>query len=248
MARFNMTAATVCALALAPCLGGCAAAIVGGMAAAGGVGYEAAQERGLNGAFDDVKLKTDIGSTLNGQYGEITSTVYWGRVLLTGSSPSQQQKSQAEQAVGQIPGVRAVYNEIVVGPPQVSWESAQDGWITTRVKSDLVFDADVRSGNYLIETDHRSVYLIGTARSQVELERATELARYVPGVQRVVSYVDIRQGAPDGATPPPPQAGPPQPAYAGAPSPAYAGPSSPAYAGPSSPPPSNAPIQVQRLP
>jgi hypothetical protein len=104
----------------------------------------------------------------------------------------------------------------------------------------LVFDADVRSGNYLIETDHRSVYLIGSARSPVELGRATELARYVPGVQRVVSYVDIRQGDPNGAMPPPPQAGSPPPAYAG--------PSSPGYAGPSSPPPSTAPIQVQRLP
>ena len=61
MARLNVTAAAVCALALAPCLGGCAAAIIGGMAAAGGVGYQAAQERGLNGTFDDVKLKTDIG-------------------------------------------------------------------------------------------------------------------------------------------------------------------------------------------
>ncbi|HXP04343.1 MAG TPA: BON domain-containing protein [Stellaceae bacterium] len=233
MARFNVTVAAVCALAFAPCLGGCAAAIIGGMAATGGVGYQAAQERGLNGAFDDVKLKTDISRALGGQYGDITVTVYWGRVLLTGSSPGPEQRSQAEQVVGQMPGVRAVYNEIVAGPPQSSWDMAQDGWITTRVKSDLVFDLDVRSGNYLIETDHRSVYLIGSARSQEELGRATELARYVPGVQRVVSYVEIRQGDPNAAMPPPsPQAGPPPPAYAG----------------PSGPPPSNAPIQVQKLP
>jgi osmotically-inducible protein OsmY len=247
MARFNVTVAAICALALAPCLGGCAAAIIGGMAATGGIGYQAAQERGLNGAFDDVKVKTDIVSALGTQYGDISATVYWGRVLLTGSSPSEQQKSQAAQIVGQLPGVRAVYNEIVAGPPQNSWDMAQDAWITTRVKSDLVFDADVRSGNYLIETDHRSVYLIGSARSQVELDRATQLARYVPGVQRVVSYVDIRQGDPNGAMPPPPQAGPPPPAYAGPSGPGYAGPSSPGYAGPPSPPP-NAPIQVQKLP
>jgi osmotically-inducible protein OsmY len=232
MARLNVTVAAICTLALAPCLGGCAAAIIGGMAATGGIGYQAAQERGLNGAFDDVKLKTDIGNSLGAQYGDITATVYWGRVLLTGSSPSDQQKSQAEQIVGQMPGVRTVYNEIVVGPPQSSWDMAQDGWITTRVKSDLVFDFDVRSGNYLIETDHRSVYLIGTARSQQELEHATELARYVPGVQRVVSYVDIRQGDPYGTPPPPPQASLSQPSYAG----------------PPGPPPSNAPIQVQKLP
>lgn len=239
MARFNVTVAAICTLALAPCLGGCAAAILGGMAATGGIGYQAAQERGLNGAFDDVKLKTDIGRALGAQYGDINATVYWGRVLLTGASPSDQQKSQAEQVVGQLPGVRAVYNEIVVGPPPSSWDMAQDGWITTRVKSDLVFDVDVRSGNYLIETDHRSVYLIGSARSQDELGRATELARYVPGVQRVVSYVEIRQGDPNAAMAPPPSGPPPSP---------QAGPPPPAYAGPSGPPPSNAPIQVQKLP
>jgi osmotically-inducible protein OsmY len=241
MARFHVTSAAVCALALAPCLGGCAAAIIGGMAATGGIGYQAAQERGLNGTFDDVKLKTDISRSLGAQYGDINATVYWGRVLLTGSSPSPEQKSQAEQVVSQLPGVRAVYNEIVVGPPSTTWDMAQDGWISTRVKSDLVLDADVRSGNYLIDTDHRSVYLIGSARSQDELARATELARYVPGVQRVVSYVEIRQGDPNGALPsPPPQASLSQPAYAG--------PSGPPPSGPSGPPPSRAPIQVQKLP
>ena len=131
------------------------------------------------------------------------------------------------------PGIRAVYNEIVVGPRESPWEIAQDGWITARVHSDLVFDADVRSGNYRIETDHKSVYLIGSARSQSELDRATQLARYVPGVERVVSYVDIRYGDPGGMRPGPAQAGIP-PASA--------------EISPSSPAPSSAPIQVQKLP
>jgi len=256
MARLNVTAAAVCALMLAPCLGGCAVAIVGGMAAAGGVGYEAAQERGLNGAFDDVKIKSDIGTRLAGQYGDITATVYWGRVLLTGSSPSDQQKSQAQQIVSQVPGVQTVYNEIVVGPTPNPWEIAQDGWITTQLKSQLVFDADVRSGNYLIVTDHHSVYLIGTARSQDELDRATQVARYVQGVARVVSYVEIRAGSPTGETPPPPNNPQPPPGVGQAPPPANYGPPPanygqappPANYGQSAPPSQNAPIQVQKLP
>ena len=60
-----------------------------GVAAAGGVGYEAAQERGLNGEYDDVKTKANIAGTLGAQYGDVTATVYWGRVLLTGSSPTK---------------------------------------------------------------------------------------------------------------------------------------------------------------
>ena len=41
-------------------LGGCPAAIVGGLAAAGGTGYAANQERGVGGTFDDVAIKTNI--------------------------------------------------------------------------------------------------------------------------------------------------------------------------------------------
>jgi osmotically-inducible protein OsmY len=238
MARFNSIVGLVCAAAVAPALGGCAAAIIGGMAGAGGIGYQAAQERGLNGAYDDAKMKAEIATQLGVQYGDITTTVYWGRVLLTGTSQSPQQKAQAEQIASAQPGVRAVYNEIVVGPPESAWEMTQDAMISTRVRSDLVFDADVRSGNYTIETERGSVYLIGSARSQPELDRATQLARYVPGVQRVVSYVEVRYGQPGPTMPPgPSQAVAPPGSYLDGPSSAPPGPAS-----------SSAPIQVQKLP
>jgi hypothetical protein len=79
MTRSNGIVAVVCTLALTPWLQGCAVAVIGGVAAAGGVGYEAAQERGLNGEYDDVKTKADIVGTLAAQYGDITATVYSGR-------------------------------------------------------------------------------------------------------------------------------------------------------------------------
>ena len=61
-----------------------------------------------------------------------------------------------------------------------------------------MLDPDIRSGNYTIDTQKGSVYLIGSARSQAELERATRIAQYIPGVKRVVSYVELRAGAPVG--------------------------------------------------
>ena len=49
-------------LALPIALGGCPAAIVGGLAAAGGAGYAANQERGAGGSVDDFTIKTNIQS------------------------------------------------------------------------------------------------------------------------------------------------------------------------------------------
>ncbi len=227
--------ALLATLALPPLLGGCAAAVVGGMAAAGGAGYEAAQERGINGTFDDMHMQAQISNALNGQYGMVNTTVYGGQVLLTGSSPSPQAKFQAEQVAHQAaPGARAIYNEIQVGPNEDGMQIAKDDWITARVRSDFVFNGDIRSGNYTIETDRGSVYLLGSARSQGELDKATQLARYVPGVQRVVSYVQVRYGEPATA-----QAGPPPMGYGGG--------TNQSYVPPSGPPPSSAPIQVQKL-
>jgi osmotically-inducible protein OsmY len=250
MTRPFFTFAVISTLALSPFLGGCAVAVIGGVAAVGGAGYEAGQERGINGSYDDLQLRSRVETALGGQYGMTTPTVYQGRVLLTGSAPTMATKTDAARIASQVPGVTTVYNELEIGPPQDGWQIAEDTWISGRVRSDLMFDADIRSPNYTIETERHSVYLLGSARSQSELDRATQLARYVPGVQRVVSYVEIRSGSPNGIPPGPSQAGmPPQPPPPlGSPTPAPAPlPSPGGHMTPSAPPSSNSQIQVQKL-
>ncbi len=216
MARLHSFLALACVTALPLALGGCVGAlVVGGLGAAAGGGYVAGQERGVNGAVDDFAVKSDVERGLMKAelltQGSITATAYGGRVLLTGHVPSQQIKAIAEQVAGRTHDVRAVYNEIEVTPAQGVWNNANDAWITARVRSELVLDADVRSVNYTIDTTNGSVYLIGSARSQGELDRATQIARYVPGVSRVVSYVELRGGSPVAAMPAPPPGGSPGP-------------------------------------
>jgi osmotically-inducible protein OsmY len=191
-------------------LGGCPVAIVGGIAAAGGAGYAANQERGVTGTVDDLTIKTNIQNAwLQANplmQRDFNITAYEGRILLTGTAPNPELKAQASQIASQIPGVRAVYDEIEVMPGQSTWQSVRDTWISAQIRSNLVFNSQVRSVNYTIDTVNNSVYLIGSARSQAELDRATDVARNVPYVKRVVSYVEIRSGQPVAAQPavPPP--------------------------------------------
>jgi osmotically-inducible protein OsmY len=195
----------VFALTLPIALGGCPVAIVGGLAAAGGAGYAANQERGVTGTVDDMTIKTNIESawlqTNPSIQRDFTITVYEGRVLLTGKSPNPQLKAQAKEVASQVPGVRMIYDEIEVAPGESAWQSVKDTWISSQLRSNLVFASEVRSVNYTIETVDGSVYLIGSARSQAELDRVTDAARSVPYVKRVVSYVEIRPGAPVAAQP-----------------------------------------------
>jgi osmotically-inducible protein OsmY len=218
MARLQAWA-QVCALSLPLALGGCVEMlVVGGIAAAAGGGYAAGQERGVDGIASDFAIKTDIAKVFietdpQLQAG-ITTTVYNGRVLLTGRVAEPAMKATAVQLAAAVPDVQMVHDEIEVAPPGSIWDSARDTWLTTQIRSEMVVDTRIRSVNYSIETANGSVYLIGSARTQGELERATTIARHVPGVKRVVSYVDVRPGAPVTADPvavgrpaPPPTAG-----------------------------------------
>jgi osmotically-inducible protein OsmY len=200
MSRYRLFFGIVVVLTLPFALGGCPAAIVGGLAAAGGAGYAANQERGVGGSVDDFSIKTNIQSAWMQanplMQTNLNITVYEGRTLLTGTAPNPEFKAQAKDIAGRVPGVRAVYDEIEVGPPEGAWQSTKDAWITSRLRTELVFNANIRSVNYTIETVNKSVYLIGSARSQEELDIATNAARTTPDVKRVVSYVEIRPGVP----------------------------------------------------
>ncbi len=211
MSRDRLFFGIVAILALPMALGGCPAAIIGGLAAAGGTGYAANQERGVGGSVDDFSIKTNIQSAWikanPAMQTDLNVTVYEGRTLLTGMAPTPEVKAQAKEIASRVPGVKALYDEVEVGPPEGAWQGTKDAWITSRLRTELVFNADIRSVNYTIETVNKTVYLIGSARSQAELDVATTMARNTPEVKRVVSFVDIRAGVPVAVQPtaaPPP--------------------------------------------
>lgn len=129
--------------------------------------------------------------------------MYQGRVLLTGTVLTPQMKTRAVEVGSRVSGIKALYHDIEVAPSRAAWGATNDAWITARIRSELMLDPNIRSGNYTIDTQKGSVYLIGSARSQAELEHATSIARYIPGVKRVVSYVELRSGAPVAQQPTP---------------------------------------------
>ncbi len=126
----------MCSVRADDSLCGCPLAIVGGIAAAGGAGYAANQERGVGGTANDFSIKTNIQTALAKANPDMAAslnvTVYEGRALLTGTAPNPEIKAQAGDIARGIPGVRAVYDEIEVAPGESVWNSTKDAWITSR--------------------------------------------------------------------------------------------------------------------
>lgn len=210
--RSAFLAVLLAALA-APTLQGCVVAAAGAGASAG---YTLSQQRSMAQQVKDTALAAAVGAAWRQYepklYENCSVMVYDGDVLITGRVPNQQWRDIADKLAWRQQGVRKVYDEIQVGPGEGFGRSAQDGLLTARLKAALLGDGAVRSVNYEVTTTEGVVYIMGSARSQAELNAVMNHARALDGVRRVVSFVRLRSSAPPQNTapapPPPPSSGP----------------------------------------
>lgn len=163
--------------------------------AAAGVGTAASKEGGLSGAVTDASIKGKI-NELWFQYNlemfsKLSTTVNQGRVLVTGVVQNPQDRVEAIRLVWQVNGVKQVMNEIRVADSEGVPGFVKDTWITTRLRGAITFEKNIQSLNYSIDTVQGVVYLMGVAMSEAELNRVTQLARTIPNVKQVVSYVKM---------------------------------------------------------
>lgn len=175
-------------------LSGCAATVIGVGASAG---VAAAEERGLDGAVDDLKIRTEINNLWFQKdvemYRKVTLNISEGRVMLTGMVPTEQARADAVQLSWQAGGVKEVINEIkVLAAGESGWDQAGDLWIQQKLKARLLTDGDVKNINYIIDVTDSVVYLLGIAQSQAELDRVIAHARDVSGVKRVINHVRLK--------------------------------------------------------
>lgn len=163
------------------------------------VGVYAAQDRTIGEGIDDASASQQVKMRLMAAdsvaFQEVDVEVANRNLLLSGTAPTAEHRQAAETIARSIRTIDHVYNEVVIGEPSTIVRSAQDEFITAQIRARLTASPAVRAINMNIETFHGNVYLMGTARSQHELERAAEIASVVGGVVRVVSFVQVR--APD---------------------------------------------------
>lgn len=114
---------------------------------------------------------------------------YNGVVLLTGEVPAESAKAEVEQVVHSTPKVRAVQNELVVGPVTDLGSRSNDTLITSKVKARFVEAEKFQINHVKVVTEHGTVYLMGVVRRD-EGDAAAEIARTTSGVQRVVKVVE----------------------------------------------------------
>lgn len=193
MALSLMKSLSLCVIGMFVLQGCTAIGVATGVGATAGVA--AVQEGGLKRAGRDALIQIEINDLWFrynvDMFRKLDLTVKSGRVLITGVVQNPEHRVEAVRLAWQPKGVTQVINEINVADSDGLSGYARDAWITGRLRTALIFDRDVQSVNYSIDTVKRTIYLMGFAQDQAELNRVMETARTISDVQRVVSYVKL---------------------------------------------------------
>lgn len=171
------------------------------MLAGGATGVIASNPKSISTVADDAWIRTQVTGLLTGSPQpdmmlNIHVEVSEGRVLLTGQTRNQDTAREAVRLAWEVRGVKEVINGIHLTDAKTIADTASDGWILTQIKSHLLFNQRVRSVNFTIEVENSVVYLLGTARDGGELQTVTDIISHVSGVERVVSYVRLKDSKP----------------------------------------------------
>jgi osmotically-inducible protein OsmY len=112
-----------------------------------------------------------------------------GVVTLTGTVAEASHKSMAENTVASLPDVKSVDNELLIKGEQPAEHS--DAWITTKVKTALLFHRNVSGTGTSVYTKDGIVTLQGVASSMAQKELTTEYARDIDNVKSVNNEMTI---------------------------------------------------------
>ena len=106
-------------------------------------------------------------------------------VLVTGEVPTEKLKAEVGEAMRSISSVKNVVNELVVGGNTALTARANDGLVTTNVKTRFINNGKFSINHVKVVTESGTAFLMGIVTSD-EADAATELARTTSGVSRVV--------------------------------------------------------------
>jgi osmotically-inducible protein OsmY len=194
-------------------LSGCGVLAVGGVVA----GTSVMADRRLPAVQAiDKGIDLEAGNALAKRYGDnahINVTSFNQKVLLTGEVKDADIKGQAGAYVQAMKNVRSVFNELIIGPNSTYTSRANDAYLESKIKTQMIFTEKLPSNSMAIIAEGTSIYLMGIL-TQNEADLAKKIASNTNGVKDVYAYFDIiseaekirleKQGKADESQPKPP--------------------------------------------
>ena len=181
------------ALLGASLLSGCAPLVGGGAVMTGVV---AVDRRTAGTQLEDEGIELKVATAINKELGDrvhLNVTSYNRRVLLSGEVRSEADRARATVLAQSQENVKDVINDLAIGAPSSLTQRTKDAVITGQVKAAFLDAKDLQSNAVKVVTERGVVYLMGRVTTR-EAQRATDIARGVSGVAKVVRvFEDISE-------------------------------------------------------
>lgn len=174
-----------------PLMSGCAPLVLGGAVLGGALVATDRRTSGIQ--LEDEGIEIRAANRLRDAFADtarINVTSYNRQVLLTGEVASAADQQRAFEVVSGVENVRSIVNELAVLGQSTLTARTADALVSARVKAALVDARDLYANAFKVVTARGTTYLMGRV-TQREAARATEVARSVAGVQRVVRVFEI---------------------------------------------------------
>ena len=173
-----------------PVLQGCVPLVAGGIIAGGAL---MATDRRSSGAYvDDESIEWKTKNLIGQHFGTINHvnvTSYNRYALLTGEVENDNARAEIQRLATSVANVRAVVNELVVGPPSSISNRGNDSLITTNIKTRFLNGGKFSASHVKVITEAGTVFLLGIVTRE-EGDQAAEIARTSQGVKKVVKVFE----------------------------------------------------------
>ena len=158
----------------------------------------ARDRRGASVYWDDNKTEIRLGNLIGKQKQiqneHVNITVYNGVALLTGEVPDQRDIDDIIDLVKADEGTTQVINRLELAGKTNMNSRANDGWLTTKVKTAIAGSDFSDSTRVKVVTERANVYLMGLVKP-AEAQIAVDATRGVTGVVRVIKVFEyIEEG------------------------------------------------------
>jgi osmotically-inducible protein OsmY len=177
-------------LTLTAFLSSCGVLAVGGVAAGASV---MADRRTPAVQAIDKGIGLELENALDKRFGDsahINVTSFNQKVLLTGEVKNVDIKEQAGAYAKANKNVRSVINELIVGPNSTFTERANDSYLESKIKTQMIFTDQLPSNSMVIVAEGSNVYLMGLLTKN-EADRAKKVASDISGVKQVYADFEI---------------------------------------------------------
>ena len=112
-----------------------------------------------------------------------------GRIFLTGKVDKPEDKIKITKLAWETKGVRSVKNAITIKGQSNFKRTAKDILITSQLRTALIFNKLIKSGNYTLETINKNIYIFGIAMDEKEKKAVIDEANKIFDVNEVIPSI-----------------------------------------------------------